>query len=42
MNTSSPSSRYGSTASNGLSETFSPAKLEARSRSRSTTGTGTA
>ena len=41
-NTSSPSRRYGSTRSQGLSETFIPARFGARSRSRSITGSGIA
>ena len=38
--TSSPSSRYGCTLSNGVSETFSPARFVARSRSLDSTVTG--
>src|SRR5215217_1265307 len=41
-NTSRPSSRYGDTRANGASDTFSPARFGACSRSRATTCTGTA
>jgi hypothetical protein len=40
-NTSRPSTRYGANASQGVSETFIPAKFGAASRSAATTASGT-